>query len=69
MTNEDWQSALTNDSSPLKVVQPMTLQVQFHKCLITDDVVLPKIRLLGKLPSVAINITGIIFYKFILIVY
>ena len=40
------------------MLQPTTLEVQFHKCLVTDDPLLPKSRLVGQLPSVALNITG-----------
>ncbi|XP_058806498.1 intermembrane lipid transfer protein Vps13 isoform X2 [Phymastichus coffea] len=57
MPNEDWRDALTNTISPIKVLQPTTLEIQFHKCLVTDDPLLPKTRLIGNLPSVAINIT------------
>ncbi|XP_031777535.1 vacuolar protein sorting-associated protein 13 isoform X3 [Nasonia vitripennis] len=57
LANEDWRDALTNTVSPIKVLQPTTLEVQFHKCLIADDPLLPKTRLMGHLPSVAINIT------------
>lgn len=37
----------------------MTLEIQFHKCLVTDDPLLPKLRLLGRLPSVTVNITDV----------
>ncbi|XP_023247319.1 vacuolar protein sorting-associated protein 13 [Copidosoma floridanum] len=57
LANEDWRDALTNTISPIKILQPTTLEVQFHKCLITDDPLLPKTRLIGQLPSVTINIT------------
>lgn len=42
----------------MTLLRPTTLEIQFHKCLITDDPLLPKLRLIGKLPSVFINITG-----------
>ncbi|KAL7290198.1 hypothetical protein TKK_0015907 [Trichogramma kaykai] len=57
LSNEDWRDALTSTASPIKVLQPTSLEIQFHKCLITDDPLLPKTRLIGKLPSVALNIT------------
>ena len=58
MPNEDWQTALSDAVSPMKILQPTTLEVQFHKCLITDDPLLPKIRLIGQLPSLEFNISG-----------
>ena len=58
MPNEDWRNALSDAVSPMKILQPTTLEVQFHKCLIVDDPLLPKLRLIGQLPSVELNITG-----------
>ncbi|XP_033213445.1 vacuolar protein sorting-associated protein 13 isoform X2 [Belonocnema kinseyi] len=57
MPNEDWRNALSDAVSPMKILQPTTLEVQFHKCLIMDDPLLPKIRLIGQLPSVEFNVT------------
>lgn len=58
MKGENWRDALTDTVSPMKIVQPTLLELQFHKCLIVDDPQLPKIRFIGQLPSVVINITG-----------
>lgn len=44
--------------SSMTLLCPTTLEIQFHKCLITDDPLLPKMRLVGQLPSLAINVTG-----------
>ncbi|XP_043479643.1 vacuolar protein sorting-associated protein 13 isoform X2 [Leptopilina heterotoma] len=55
MPNEDWRNALSDSVSPMKILQPTTLEVQFHKCLIMDDPLLPKMRVIGQLPSVEIN--------------
>lgn len=59
LPNEEWRSALANTESSLTLLHPTTLEIQFHKCLVTDDPLLPKLRLLGHLPSVAVNITDV----------
>ncbi|XP_011874480.1 PREDICTED: vacuolar protein sorting-associated protein 13C isoform X2 [Vollenhovia emeryi] len=59
LPNEEWRSALASTESSLTLLHPTTLEVQFHKCLVTDDPLLPKLRLLGHLPSVAVNITDV----------
>ncbi|KAI4489144.1 hypothetical protein M0804_004642 [Polistes exclamans] len=56
--NENWREALMKNGS-MTLLCPTTLEIQFHKCLITDDPLLPKMRLVGQLPSLAINITDI----------
>lgn len=48
---------MINTENSLMLLHPTTLEIEFHKCLVTDDPLLPKIRLLGRLPSVAVNIT------------
>ncbi|XP_015115234.1 vacuolar protein sorting-associated protein 13 isoform X2 [Diachasma alloeum] len=53
---EDWQSALAGAGHSMVLLEPTTLEVQFHKCLITDDPVLPKMRVIGQLPSLALSI-------------
>ncbi|KAI4483365.1 hypothetical protein M0802_013464 [Mischocyttarus mexicanus] len=58
LENENWREALMKQSS-MTLLCPTTLEIQFHKCLITDDPLLPKMRLVGQLPSLAINITDI----------
>ncbi|XP_015584675.1 vacuolar protein sorting-associated protein 13 isoform X2 [Cephus cinctus] len=56
--DEDWRSALISDSiNSMVLLRPTTLEVQFHKCLIMDDPLLPKMRLIGQLPSVVLNVT------------
>ncbi|XP_024872139.1 vacuolar protein sorting-associated protein 13 isoform X2 [Temnothorax curvispinosus] len=59
LPNEEWRSVLASTESPLTLLHPTTLEIQFHKCLVTDDPLLPKLRLLGHLPSVAVNITDV----------
>ncbi|XP_029176856.1 vacuolar protein sorting-associated protein 13 isoform X2 [Nylanderia fulva] len=59
LPNEEWRSALASTESSLTLLYPTTLEIQFHKCLVTDDPLLPKLRLLGRLPSVNVNITDV----------
>ncbi|KAJ8665252.1 hypothetical protein QAD02_006914 [Eretmocerus hayati] len=68
LPNEDWTNAMSDTISPMKVLQPTTLEVQFHKCLIMDDPLLPKTRLIGQLPSLAINISETRFLEALAIV-
>jgi len=57
LPNEEWRTALARADSSLTLLHPTTLEIQFHKCLVTDDPLLPKLRLLGHLPSVSVDIT------------
>ncbi|XP_025156985.1 vacuolar protein sorting-associated protein 13 isoform X1 [Harpegnathos saltator] len=59
LPNEEWRTALASTESSLTLLHPTTLEIQFHKCLVTDDPLLPKLRLLGQLPSVTVNITDV----------
>ncbi|CAL7938935.1 unnamed protein product [Xylocopa violacea] len=59
MPGEDWRTILSNVDESMTLLHPMVLEIQFHKCLVTDDPLLPKFRLIGQLPSVVINITDI----------
>ncbi|XP_012537324.1 vacuolar protein sorting-associated protein 13 isoform X2 [Monomorium pharaonis] len=59
LPNEEWRSALASTESSLTLLHPTTLEIQFHKCLVTDDPLLPKLRLLGHLPSVTVNVTDV----------
>ncbi|XP_021940255.1 vacuolar protein sorting-associated protein 13 isoform X3 [Zootermopsis nevadensis] len=55
---EKWEDALTsNDVTPMHLLHPTNLAIQMDKCLITDDPRLPKLKVTGNLPNVAINIT------------
>ncbi|XP_063619785.1 intermembrane lipid transfer protein Vps13 [Cydia splendana] len=56
LRNEDWQSAIgSHEATPLHLLQPTNLVIQIHKCLITDDPRLPKIRIRGELQKIAIS--------------
>lgn len=56
--HEDWQSAIAacnDEATPLHLLQPTNLVIQIHKCLITDDPRMPKIRVRGELQKIAIS--------------
>ncbi|XP_014471667.1 PREDICTED: vacuolar protein sorting-associated protein 13C isoform X2 [Dinoponera quadriceps] len=59
LPDEEWRTALACSESSLTLLHPTTLEIQFHKCLVTDDPLLPKLRLLGRLPSVTVNIADV----------
>ncbi|XP_047984362.1 LOW QUALITY PROTEIN: vacuolar protein sorting-associated protein 13-like [Leguminivora glycinivorella] len=56
LRNEDWQSVIaSHEATPLHLLQPTNLVIQIHKCLITDDPRLPKVRIKGELQKIAIS--------------
>ncbi|CAK9800782.1 Intermembrane lipid transfer protein Vps13, partial [Anthophora quadrimaculata] len=59
LPSEDWRTTLSKVDDSMTLLHPTALEIQFHKCLVTDDPLLPKFRLLGQLPSVFVNITDI----------
>ncbi|XP_076681161.1 vacuolar protein sorting 13C isoform X2 [Andrena cerasifolii] len=59
LPGEEWRTILSSTDKAMTLLHPTTLEVQFHKCLVTDDPLLPNIRLIGQLPSVFLNITDI----------
>ncbi|KAK9299463.1 hypothetical protein QLX08_007488 [Tetragonisca angustula] len=59
LPGEEWRAILSNVDDSMTLLHPTTLEIQFHKCLVMDDPLLPKFRLIGQLPSVVINITDI----------
>ena len=59
LKGEDWMTALNkSEGSPMHLLLPTNLSVQLDKCLITDDPRLPRLKIIGQLPNVEINITG-----------
>ncbi|XP_076294775.1 vacuolar protein sorting 13C isoform X2 [Lasioglossum baleicum] len=57
LPGEEWRTILSTVHDSMTLLHPTTLEIQFHKCLVTDDPLLPKLRLIGQLPSLVINIT------------
>lgn len=57
VSGEDWKGARNQSNSNMQVLQPFDLNIQLHKGLIVDDPRLPKIRILGDLPNLTINIS------------
>lgn len=61
---ENWEDALTgNTVTPMHLLHPTNLIIQLEKCLVTDDPRLPKFKVTGTLPNVAVDITGIFSVK------
>ncbi|XP_075971796.1 vacuolar protein sorting 13C isoform X2 [Anticarsia gemmatalis] len=56
---EDWQTAIASndEATPLHLLQPTNLVIQIHKCLITDDPRLPKVKIRGELQKIAISVS------------
>lgn len=54
---ESWHNAIeSNEATNLHLLQPTNLVLQIHKCLITDDPRLPKIKIVGELQKIAISV-------------
>ncbi|XP_013171259.1 PREDICTED: vacuolar protein sorting-associated protein 13A isoform X1 [Papilio xuthus] len=55
---EEWQTAIGSEvGTPLHLLQPTNLTIQIHKCLITDDPRMPKIKVRGELEKIAISVS------------
>jgi hypothetical protein len=66
---EKWEDALTSSTvTPMHLLHPTDFTVKLDKCFISDDPQLPKLKVTGHLPNVAINITGN-FFLFVFGVY
>ncbi|KAJ1520910.1 hypothetical protein ONE63_003990 [Megalurothrips usitatus] len=54
---EDWQAVIQEHRrSAMHVVQPITLTVNLHKCMVTDDPRLPKMKLCAELGQIDIQL-------------
>ncbi|KAJ8727553.1 hypothetical protein PYW07_001672 [Mythimna separata] len=54
--DEDWQTAIAStEGTHLHLLQPTNLVIQIHKCLITDDPRMPKVKIRGELQKIAIS--------------
>ena len=59
LKGEDWMTALSkSEGTAMHLLLPTNLSVELQKCLITDDPRLPRLKIIGHLPNVEINITG-----------
>ncbi|CAK1598970.1 unnamed protein product [Parnassius mnemosyne] len=55
---EEWHSAIASEvGTPMHLLQPTNLVIQIHKCLITDDPRLPKIKVRGELEKIAVSVS------------
>lgn len=56
---EDWRSVIQEHKrSAMHVVMPITLTVNLHKCMVTDDPRLPKMKLCAELGQIDIQLPG-----------
>lgn len=57
-SGEDWLTAINQSKvSALHILQPLTLEMTFYKCLIMDDPRLPHAKIRGNLESLVLNIS------------
>lgn len=55
---EDWQSYIKQtESTKMHLLNPVNLNLNLYKCLITDDPRLPLSKITGELPSIDVIIT------------
>lgn len=54
---EDWRPALKSGKSDLHVLQPTDIIVDIQKCIVADNVRLPKVKVTGKLPLLRVSVT------------
>lgn len=54
---KEWKSALRSGNSELHVLQPTDVLVEIDKCIIADNVRLPKVQVTGKLPMLRVSVT------------
>lgn len=56
-SDENWQTSLKQSKKTvLHILNPLSVNVTFLKCLITDDPRLPIIKIRGQMPSISLNI-------------
>jgi vacuolar protein sorting-associated protein 13A/C len=56
---EKWEDTLTSSLvTPMHLLHPANMIIQVEKCLITDDPRLPKLKVVGSLPSVTVDVAG-----------
>lgn len=54
---ENWALSRTLNSSPLHVLEPMNVTLLLQKCMVENDANLPKLKVEGELPIVALKIS------------
>lgn len=54
---KEWKSVLRSSNSELHVLQPTDVLVDIDKCIIADNVRLPKVQVTGKLPLLRVSVT------------
>jgi hypothetical protein len=56
LSGEDWRADLYRTDSPLHLLRPISLQLTFKYCLITNDPDYPITQLAGRLPCLGLSI-------------
>lgn len=59
-SEEDWKKTLekhTTMQTSMHLLQPLTLAINYHKCLITDDPRLPHNKIQAEIPSIDIVVS------------
>ncbi|CAN7983352.1 unnamed protein product [Ixodes hexagonus] len=54
---KDWRPALKSGKSDLHVLQPTDIIIDIAKCIVADNVHLPKVKVTGKLPLLRVSVT------------
>lgn len=55
---EDWKTVIKESKhSDMHLLRPLSLSINFSRCLITDDPRFPQNKLVGKLPSIDIRVS------------
>ncbi|XP_074661340.1 intermembrane lipid transfer protein VPS13A-like [Tubulanus polymorphus] len=53
----DWQSARQQNNSPMHILRPMKLALNVHKSMIMNDARIPKMKVVGELPLLSLNMS------------
>lgn len=54
---KDWRPALKSGKSDLHVLQPTDIIIDIQKCIVADNVRLPKVKVTGRLPLLRVSVT------------
>lgn len=54
---KDWRPALKTGKSDLHILQPTDIIIVIDKCIVADNVRLPKLKVTGKLPLLRVSVT------------
>lgn len=64
--SEDWKTVIQErKQSPMHIVMPISLTVNLHKCMVTDDPRLPKMKVCAELGQIDVQFRGMLFTVFL----